>query len=53
MLEKLIAFSIRHRWMMLLFTLALIAIGAWSFTKLPIDAQSARFMNALRRRSGV
>ena len=38
MLEKLIAFSIRHRWMMLLFTLALIAIGAWSFTKLPIDA---------------
>ena len=38
MLEKLIAFSIRHRWMMLLLTLAMAALGAWSFTKLPIDA---------------
>ncbi len=38
MLEKLIAYSIRHRWMMLLLTLAMAALGAWSFTKLPIDA---------------
>ncbi|WP_132998650.1 efflux RND transporter permease subunit [Luteimonas arsenica] len=38
MLESLIAFSIRHRWMMLLLTLALAALGGWSFTKLPIDA---------------
>ncbi|GHC02488.1 efflux RND transporter permease subunit [Thermomonas carbonis] len=38
MLESLIAFSVRHRWMMLALTLALIALGGWSFTKLPIDA---------------
>ncbi|MEO8366043.1 MAG: CusA/CzcA family heavy metal efflux RND transporter [Pseudoxanthomonas sp.] len=38
MLERLIVFSIRHRWMMLLLTLALVAIGAWSSTRLPIDA---------------
>ncbi len=38
MLERLIAFSIRHRWLMLLLTLALVGIGAWSFTRLPIDA---------------
>lgn len=38
MLERLIAFSIRHRWMLLLLTLGLVALGSWSFTKLPIDA---------------
>ncbi len=38
MLETLIAFSIRHRWMMLVLTLALIALGGWSFTRLSIDA---------------
>jgi cobalt-zinc-cadmium resistance protein CzcA len=38
MLEHFIRFSIRHRWMMLLLTVALIALGGWSFTKLPIDA---------------
>ncbi len=38
MLERLIAFSIRHRWMMLILTLALIGLGGWSFTRLPIDA---------------
>ena len=38
MLERLIAFSIRHRWMMLLLTLGLVALGSWSFTELPIDA---------------
>lgn len=38
MLEGLIAFSIRHRWLMLLLTLALVALGSWSFTRLPIDA---------------
>jgi heavy metal efflux system protein len=37
-LKLLIRFAIRHRWMMLLVTIALIALGAWSFTKLPIDA---------------
>jgi cobalt-zinc-cadmium resistance protein CzcA len=37
-LEGIIRFAIAHRWMMLSLTLALIALGAWSFTKLPIDA---------------
>jgi cobalt-zinc-cadmium resistance protein CzcA len=38
MLEKTIRFAIAHRWLMLVLTLALIAGGAWSFTRLPIDA---------------
>ncbi|KPN16621.1 cation transporter [Xanthomonas sp. Mitacek01] len=38
MLESLIHLSIRHRWLVLAATLMLIAIGGWSFTKLPIDA---------------
>ena len=38
MLEKTIRFAIAHRWLMLVLTLALIAVGVWSFTKLPIDA---------------
>ena len=38
MLERIIRFAIAHRWLMLALTLALVAIGAWSFTKLPIDA---------------
>lgn len=38
MLEKIIRFAIGHRWLMLALTLALIALGVWSFTKLPIDA---------------
>jgi hypothetical protein len=37
-LERLIRFAIAHRWMMLALTLALVALGSWSFTKLPIDA---------------
>ncbi|WP_199753469.1 efflux RND transporter permease subunit [Luteimonas cucumeris] len=38
MLERTIRFAIGHRWLMLALTLALIAVGAWSFTRLPIDA---------------
>ncbi|HWS74637.1 MAG TPA: efflux RND transporter permease subunit, partial [Quisquiliibacterium sp.] len=38
MLDAIIRFAIAHRWMMLLATLALVGLGAWSFTKLPIDA---------------
>ncbi len=38
MLESLIRFSISHRWLMLVLTLALVLLGAWSFTRLPIDA---------------
>ena len=37
MLEHLIRFSIGHRWLMMALTLVLVATGAWSFTKLPID----------------
>ncbi len=38
LLEKIVRFSIHHRWMMLVLTLGLIGVGIWSFTKLPIDA---------------
>ena len=37
-LEWIICYAVAHRWLMLSLTLALIALGAWSFTKLPIDA---------------
>ena len=38
MLKNLIRFSIQHRWLVLLTTLALAALGVWNFTRLPIDA---------------
>ncbi|UNK42105.1 CusA/CzcA family heavy metal efflux RND transporter [Luteimonas sp. S4-F44] len=38
MLESMIRLAIRHRWLVLLATLALIAAGVWSFLRLPIDA---------------
>ena len=38
MLERMIRFAIAHRWLMMALTLALVAVGVWSFTKLPIDA---------------
>jgi heavy metal efflux system protein len=38
MLERIIRFSIAHRWLMLALTLLLVGLGTWSFTKLPIDA---------------
>jgi heavy metal efflux system protein len=38
MLDNIIRFAIAHRWLMLALTLVLVAVGAWSFTKLPIDA---------------
>ncbi|AKC88210.1 efflux RND transporter permease subunit [Pseudoxanthomonas suwonensis] len=37
MLERIIGFAIAHRWLMLALTLALVAVGAWSFRQLPID----------------
>ncbi|WP_394539693.1 CusA/CzcA family heavy metal efflux RND transporter [Lysobacter enzymogenes] len=37
-LERIIGFAIRHRWLMLALTVALIGLGVWSFTRLPIDA---------------
>lgn len=38
MLVSLIRFAIAQRWLMLALTGVLIAIGAWSFSRLPIDA---------------
>ncbi len=38
MLEKLILFSIRHRWLVLVLTLGVAALGVWNFLRLPIDA---------------
>lgn len=38
MLEKIIRFAIAHRWLMMALTLALVALGVWSFQRLPIDA---------------
>jgi len=38
MLEKLLQFSIRHRWFVLLTTLGVAALGVFNFQRLPIDA---------------
>ncbi len=38
MLEKIIQFSIRQRWLVLLAVLGLCAIGIWQYQRLPIDA---------------
>src|SRR4051794_9659946 len=38
MIERIIDFSVRCRWLILLITLAASASGLWSLTKLPIDA---------------
>ena len=38
MIERIVDFSIRRRWLVLLVTLVAAASGFWSLTKLPIDA---------------
>ncbi len=38
MLGRILAFSVRQRWLVVLATLAAAVSGAWSLTKLPIDA---------------
>ena len=38
LLERLIRFAIRQRWLMMALTAVLIAVGVWSFQRLPIDA---------------
>ena len=37
MLENIIRASIRHRWLVMVLTLALVVLGIWSFRQLPID----------------
>src|SRR5438309_7989709 len=38
MIGSVLAFSVQHRWFVLLATFAAALSGAWSLTKLPIDA---------------
>ena len=38
MLERIIALSIRFRWVVMALVLVAAAVGVWSFQKLPIDA---------------
>lgn len=38
MIERIVDFSVRRRWLVLLMTLLIAASGLWSLTKLPIDA---------------
>lgn len=38
MIDALLGFSVRQRWLVVLFALAAGAFGAWNFTRLPIDA---------------
>ena len=38
MLERILQFSLRHRLAVMLFALALAALGLWSYQRLPIDA---------------
>jgi cobalt-zinc-cadmium resistance protein CzcA len=38
MIERILAYSVRNRWLVLLCTLAAAVSGVWSLTKLPIDA---------------
>ncbi|MEW6122713.1 MAG: CusA/CzcA family heavy metal efflux RND transporter [Pseudomonadota bacterium] len=38
MIDAILAFSIRQRWLVLMACLGVLALGAWNFTRLPIDA---------------
>ncbi|HEY2147662.1 MAG TPA: CusA/CzcA family heavy metal efflux RND transporter, partial [Pirellulales bacterium] len=38
MLEKLLHFSIKHRWLVVVLTVGASGIGVWSLSRLPIDA---------------
>jgi cobalt-zinc-cadmium resistance protein CzcA len=38
MIDAILAFSIRQRWLVVLAVLGMAAFGAWNFTRLPIDA---------------
>ncbi len=38
LLERIIRFAIAHRWLVLILALGLAGLGAWNFTRLPIDA---------------
>jgi cobalt-zinc-cadmium resistance protein CzcA len=38
MIDRILEFSVKQRWLVLLATLGIGAFGAWNFTRLPIDA---------------
>ena len=38
MIDKLIDFSIKHRWLVVLAVIAVAALGAYNYQRLPIDA---------------
>jgi heavy metal efflux system protein len=38
MIDSLLSFAIRQRWLVMIGVLAMAAFGAWNFTRLPIDA---------------
>src|SRR4030081_1426252 len=38
MIDAIVAFSIRQRWLVMIVTLGMAALGAWNFPRLPIDA---------------
>jgi heavy metal efflux system protein len=38
MISRILSFSIQRRWLVVLFSLAVGVLGAWSLTRLPIDA---------------
>ena len=38
MIDGILSFSIRQRWLVMIGVLAMAAFGAWNFTRLPIDA---------------
>src|SRR5690349_24392198 len=38
MIDGILSFSIRQRWLVMIAVLAMAGFGVWSFTRLPIDA---------------
>ncbi len=38
MIENILAFSVRQRWLVVIVVLGIAGLGAWNFTRLPIDA---------------
>jgi cobalt-zinc-cadmium resistance protein CzcA len=38
MIDRILAFSIHNRWLVIAAAIAVAALGAWNFTRLPIDA---------------
>jgi cobalt-zinc-cadmium resistance protein CzcA len=38
MINRILQLSIQHRWLVVLLSLGLVAVGAWSLAHLPVDA---------------